>query len=367
VLRLKDAFRRPGMPLSVGLHGAVLAASIITFASPKTFEDVSEAVSVEVIDASALREMTRGETSVRQPLPTPRVDRVDDKREQNAPGDAKRQVNADTIPKPQEATAKEERKEVTAALPLPPPKPPEPPKVAAVAKPPKPAETTEEEEDAEEVIRQAAKKREEQKKLEEARRAEEARKQEEQKKIADAKAAEDRRRVEDTKKAQEAAKKAADEKKKREADQEARNQATADAARRALLASREVPANSGNTGQQVQRTPAAGAPAATGQRMNPSDRAALAGLLADQIRSCWSIPVTGKPPVLPQVRVALNADGSLGGTPTLINASADPNFRALAESGMRAIRQCSPFRIPQRFAPTYDDWRNISVQLNPDD
>ncbi len=367
MLRLKDAIRRPGVPLSVGLHGAVLAASIVTFSSPKKFEDVPEAVSVEVIDASALREMTRGETEAKQPQPRPRVDRIDDKKEQNAPGDAKRQINTDAIPKPQEAMAKEERKEVTAAVPLPPPKPPELPKVAAVAKPPKAADATQEEEDAEEVIRQAARKREEQKKIEEARRAEEARKHEELKKIADAKAAEDRRKAEDTKKAQEAAKKAADEKKKREADQEARNQATADAARRALLASREAPANSGNTGQQVQRTPAAGAPAATGQRMNPSDRAALAGLLADQIRACWSIPVSGKPPVLPQVRVALNADGSLGGTPTLINTSADPNFRALAESGMRAIRQCAPFRIPQRFAPTYDDWRNISVQLNPDD
>jgi colicin import membrane protein len=362
--------------------------------------------------------MTRGETAVKQPQPTPRIDRVDETKEQNAPGEAKRQVNTDNTPKPQEATAREERKEVTAALPPPlplpvprppPPKAPEPPKVAAVAKPPKAADAPEQEEDAEEIIRQAAKKREEQKKLDDARRAdeakkredarkaeearklddqrkadevkrqeaareeqrreqqEEARKRDELKKIADAKAADDRKKAEDAKKAQEAAKKAADEKKKREAEQEAKNQATADAARRALLASREAPANSGNTGPQVQRTPAAGAPAATGQRMNPSDRAALAGLLADQIRSCWSIPVSGKPNVLPQVRVSLNADGSLGGTPTLINASTDPNFRALAESGMRAIRQCAPFRIPQRFSPTYDDWRTISVQLNPDD
>jgi colicin import membrane protein len=101
--------------------------------------------------------------------------------------------------------------------------------------------------------------------------------------------------------------------------------------------------------------------------LNPSEKAALAGLLADQIRSCWSVPVSGKPSVLPQVRVTLNADGSLNGAPVLINSAGDPNFRALADSGMRAIRQCSPFRIPQRFAPTYNDWRSIAVQLNPED
>ncbi|MFM9973371.1 MAG: cell envelope integrity protein TolA, partial [Beijerinckiaceae bacterium] len=189
----------------------------------------------------------------------------------------------------------------------------------------------------------------------------------EQKKIVEAKAAEDKKKADDAKRIQEAAKKAADEKKKREAEQEARNQSTADAARRALLASREAPSNSGNTGQQVSRTPAAGAATATGQRLNPSDRAALAGLLADQIRSCWSVPVSGKPGVLPLVRISLGVDGALQGTPILTNASGDPNFRALAESGMRAIRQCSPFRIPSRFAATHNDWRSTIVQLNPED
>jgi colicin import membrane protein len=90
-------------------------------------------------------------------------------------------------------------------------------------------------------------------------------------------------------------------------------------------------------------------------------------MIADQIRRCWNVPVSGKPSVLPQVRMVLNEDGSLGAQPVLINASGDPTFRAVADSGMRAIRQCSPFRIPARFQPTYADWRSTVVQLNPDD
>ncbi len=440
--RLTDMRRKPGMPVSVGLHAAVLVASIVTFSSPKKFEDATESIAVEVISESALAEMMKGERDAKkQPTPTPRVDRVADRKEQNAPGAASRQVNAAETPKAQEATAKEEQKETTTAvaIPLPParplppkpaeaskpvepPKPAEPPKAAA--KPPQPADKTEEDEEAEEAIRQAQKKREEQRKLEEARRAEEvkkreesrkaeeakrqeeirkaeqarrleaqkqeaqkqeeqrreqeeARKRDEMRKLIEAKAAEQKKaeeakaaelkKAEEAKKAQEAARKAAEDRRRREAEQEARNQATADAARRALLASREAPQNSGNTGAQVSRTASLGTPTATGQRLNPSDRAALAGLLSDQIRACWSIPVSGKPSSLPQVRVALNADGSLAGAPVLINASGDPNFRALADSGMRAIRQCAPFRIPQRYAATYEDWRQLAVQLNPDD
>jgi colicin import membrane protein len=403
VISLKDELRKPGMPLSLGLHGALLVATLVSFSSPKPFKDAEEAIAVEVIDENAIREVTRGDRQARpQPTPTQRVDRVAEQKEQNPQGQAQRQVNTDQTPKAQEATAPEERKEQTAAVtppPLPrivppaPPTPPEPPKPVAVTPPkPAPAEKTDEEE-AEEAIRQAQRKKaEEQRKLDEQRRAEEARKREdqrkaedarkqeqqkreqeaarqreEQKKIADAKAAEDRKKAEDAKKAQEAAKKAAEERRKREAEQDARNAATAEAARRALLASREAPQNSGNTGQQVARTPSQGTPTATGQRLNPSDRGQLVGMLADQIRSCWNIPVSGKPSVLPQVRMVLNQDGSLASQPVLINSSGDPLFRAVADSGMRAIRQCSPFRIPARFQPTYNDWRSITVQLNPDD
>jgi colicin import membrane protein len=400
---LSDHMKQPGLPVSVGLHVAVLVASLVTFSSPKILPNAVEAVAVEVVDPSQLNEVTKGEKAP-QAQPTPRVDREAPKPEQNAPGEAKRQVNNDAVPKQQEATAREERKEQAAVTPPPPPvpvrppqppKPPEPPK-QAVKPPPAPAQSTEEEdEEAEEIIRQAnRRKAEEQRKLEQQRQAEatrraeeqrqeaqrreterrqqeearrqadERRKQEEQRKLAE----DARRKAEEQKKAQqEAARKAEEERKKREGEQAARNQQAIDNARRALLASREAPQNSGNTGQQVQRTPAAGAATATGARLSPSDRAALAGMIADQIRSCWSVPGASIPSVLPQVRVALNQDGSLGGTPTLVNSSGDPTFRALADSGMRAIRQCAPFRIPARFAATYSDWRSIVVQLNPAD
>jgi colicin import membrane protein len=419
-MSLKDELKKPGMALSLGLHGAVLAAALVSFSSPKPFAEAQEAIAVEVIDESAVREVTRGEQRARpQPAPTPRVDRVAEPKEQNPPGQAQRQVNTDQTPKPQEATAREERKEQTAAVtpppavPTPPPRPAEPPKPAAASPPkPTPAQKAEEEEEAEEAIRQAQRKRaEEQRKLEEQRRAEDARKREDQrkadeirrqeqqkreqdqaraeaqrqqeqqrreqdearqreelKKVAEAKAAEDRRKAEEAKKAQEAARKAAEDRRKREAEQEARNQSTADAARRALLASREAPQNSGNTGQQVNRTPPSqGTPTATGQRLNPSEEAALGGIIADQIKPCWNTLGLSRPSTLPLVRLSVNQDGSMSAMPVLTNASGDPAFRAVADSGMRAIRQCSPFRIPARFAPKYESWKSLLIRLDPAD
>ncbi len=75
--RLTDMRRKPGMPVSVGLHAAVLVASIVTFSSPKKFEDATESIAVEVISESALAEMMKGERDAKkQPTPTPRVDRL---------------------------------------------------------------------------------------------------------------------------------------------------------------------------------------------------------------------------------------------------------------------------------------------------
>ncbi len=103
---MKLDWREPGLPASVVLHGVLLVAALVSFASPKPFADAQEAIAVEVIDENAAREMMRGEQAARpQPTPAPRVDRVAEQKEQNAPGVAQRQVNTDQQPTRQEATA----------------------------------------------------------------------------------------------------------------------------------------------------------------------------------------------------------------------------------------------------------------------
>ena len=109
--------------------------------------------------------------------------------------------------------------------------------------------------------------------------------------------------------------------------------------------------------------------AATGnsQRLNPSMRDQLIGLLQEQLHRCWVVPVAlqsaPKPPV-PSIRIRLNQDGSLAAEPAVMNRSAEPLFDVAAESATRAARRCSPLRIPAQFAPYYQDWKDLVVNFN---
>ena len=210
-----------------------------------------------------------------------------------------------------------------------------------------------------------ARKSAEDKRREEQREAEAERKAEEAKKLADAKRAEEVKKREDARRA-EAVKNAEEDRKRREAaaSQPAMD---ADAIRKKLLASREAPASAGASAPQTNPRASAGAPAASGAKLSPSDREALVSMLRDQMLRCWSVNVTVAPAVKPMIRMQLNADGSIAGTPALLNSSGDPNFRPVAESGIRALRQCGPYKIPSRFAPFHSDWKTLNVQLDPSD
>lgn len=202
--------------------------------------------------------------------------------------------------------------------------------------------------------------------LAEARQAEALRKAEEARKAAEAKRIAD----ENHRKAQEAARKASEAKKAEEA-RKAQEKAESDklqaAIRNRLLASRETPSSSGATGQQVTRTASAGVPTASGRRLSPSDREHLMGLIKEQMERCWSVTGMSNPAVKPLVRLQLTPTGHIAVQPALVNSSGDPAFRAIADSGMRAIRACAPYRIPGKFADTFEDWKNITVKLDPSD
>jgi colicin import membrane protein len=409
-------WKEPGFPLSIALHLFAVAWGLFAFSSPPPFDAASEAIPVEVV--SDVSEMTRGSKKAEKVLPnTPeQVDKVADLRKENDPGQDKTDTASIKPPTKQEETVKDEPAKVeppqAAQPPIPtPPARSEPPQQASqppVPTPPaKPVRTASAEDDPDdnreaEIIREQhkkdlQKKAEEAQKLAEQKKAEEARKLAEQKKAEEArklaeqkkqlaeriaaeqakaeaeaklkaeKLAEQRKKEAEAKaKAVAAAKKAAEEKKRQEAAEKA-PAFDPNAIRNKLLASHERPTSSGSTGAQVSRTPSLGTRTASGARLSPSDREALIGMIGDQIRRCWNLTVTSAPSVKPVVHIELAANGELVAAPRLTNSSGEPNFRAVAESGMRAIRQCSPYRIPAKYAQYFDDWKNINVRLDPSD
>jgi colicin import membrane protein len=363
---LKFDKAEPGVWVSGVAHAAVLAAGLLAFTS-ETFPPADEGIPVEVITDNQFSEITRGEKTAREVKPevNPRVDRVAEVQEQRDPGEAQRDVPAPPT-RPAEMKVDEEEVAAAAAPPPPPARPepaPEPPKREAEAKP----ETTQEEiakverDNAEALARQQAEAK--AKAEAEAR----ARAEAQAKAAAEAKA-----RAEAKAKAEADAKAKAVADAKAEAEAKAKRQAAiaekfSPGDIRQLLQSKQQAQSSGATGREVNRTASLGTTTGSAQRLNPSQRDQLIGLLQEQLHRCWVVPVAlqsaTRPPV-PSIRIKLNQDGSLAAEPAVMNRSAEPLFDVAADSATRAARRCAPLRIPAQFMPYYQDWKDLVVNFN---
>ncbi len=159
----------------------------------------------------------------------------------------------------------------------------------------------------------------------------------------------------------------AEAKAKREAEQAAKFNAN-DISK--LLQSKERAQSSGSAAPQTNRTASLGTATGNAQRLSPSLRAQLMGIIKEQLERCWSVPVAlqnSPRPVVPSLRMQLGTDGGLIGRPSVINNSSDPLFRVAADSAMSATLRCSPLRIPAQFQAYYQDWRDIVVNFDARD
>jgi len=79
--------------------------------------------------------------------------------------------------------------------------------------------------------------------------------------------------------------------------------------------------------------------------------------LLAQIQRCYS------PRAVPghvQVRIAFAPDGTVAGTPYILNPSSEASFRMLAKSACLAILRCQPYALPPG---KYDRWNEVSVHF----
>jgi colicin import membrane protein len=350
---LKFDKAEPGVWVSGVAHAAFLAAGIFAFSS-ESFPPADEGIPVEVITDNQFSEITRGEKTAKEVKPeaNPRVDRVAEVKEQRDPGEAQRHAPA---PPTRPADMKTAEQEVEAAAAPPPPARPEP-KREAERKPSAEDLAKAEREQAEALARQQAEAR------AEAEVKAKAETEAKAKVLADAKA-----------KAEADAKAKAVAEAKAKAEAEARAKRQAEIAEkfnpgdiRELLQSKQS-AQAGTTGSEINRTASLGTSTGTAQRLNPSQRDALIGILQEQLHRCWVVPVAlqsaPKPPI-PSIRIQLNQDGTLAAEPAVLNRSPEPLFGVAADSATRAARRCAPLRIPAQFAPYYQDWKDLVVNFN---
>jgi len=373
----------PGLAVSALGHATVLVAGLLAFAGTAPLPEHQEAIAVEVIDPSALNQVTRGERQAEkvQEKPQQRAERQSEIVERKEAGEAKQDT-----PAPPSRPAELKVAEDNAAAPLPPARP--------TPKPTPPAEPVKQQP---QKFEQAAAREEQQRRDELAKLAEEAElerkaKQAEQEEKAAAKAkaeAEAQARAEAAKAAKEKAvaearaKAEAEQKAKIAAEAKAKREAEAKAKREAeiaknfnpndiakLLQSKEQAQSSGSSAPQINRTASLGTQTGSSQKLSPSLRTQLMGIIQEQLQKCWNVPIalqSASKPVVPQVRMKLNTDGSLIGQASVTNSSSDPLFRVAADSALTATRRCSPLRIPAQFASYYDDWRDVIVNFDARD
>lgn len=414
---------RPGILVSSGAHAVLLAYAIVGLSSAKPFETAPiDALPVEILSPEQFDAMTKGsKASKKVEAPKQKVDKVaaadpkpvdDDlkvaKEEVKAPPPApSAKDDSPPVPDPAIAKAKAEAEKAEAAK-------AESAKAEAAkaeaakaeaAKAEKVAQETAAEAKAEKAAQakaaEAKANAEKAEKLAQAAEAEKVAKAEAQKAAQEKAAAEKAaaEKAEAEKAAKLAAEKAAKEKAEKLAKAEAEKVAKAEKAakekaeaekakaaqRKFDLASIEKmldsktssrsdsalhdvrePSRKASEGQETAPETTAGTDRGTSPKLSASERSAIGNAIISQVSPCWSPPVgaAADSNLVVTVKFQLNSDGTLVGSPTVVNSSSNPAFRAAAGAAMRAIQRCAPIKLP---AESYDYWRQVNVNFDPKD
>jgi hypothetical protein len=121
------------------------------------------------------------------------------------------------------------------------------------------------------------------------------------------------------------------------------------------------------TAEATEKPASQGLPNRQSPRMSVSLENGLNEWFRDSYKNCWSLPPSnpsGDNYVF-DVRVTFNPDGSLSGRPVMLNPPHDQQWRAHADSVMRAVMRCNPLHIPAQYAPYFDQWRSKTIHFDP--
>lgn len=380
---MKFRSSEPGLYISAALHGALLLAALASFSQTRKFSDAAEAIPVDMITESQFNEVVKGVRDA--PLaetPKPVVDRVaevEDSKPQPVVNEAKvdiaappppiREPEPPTPPEPPQTAAPAEP---SPPAPAPPPRPAEPPKPEPPKpEPPKPEPPKPEPPKPEPPKPQAAEAINPPKPPPRPR---------DLPKVEPPKPEPPKPTAKPTPKPQldrtQIAALLAKQKKEEEAKRppkppsgrEQTEQRKFDPNSIAKLLSKEEPGQRASTGRTQNQTASLGNPNASGQRMSPSMWGQLDGYMIEQYKRCWNYISLGPTArYIPQIEVSFTQNGGLRMEPRLRNHPSDPNLRALADSAMRAVKQCNPLRIPERFQPYYNEWKDRILRFDPDE
>jgi outer membrane biosynthesis protein TonB len=176
--------------------------------------------------------------------------------------------------------------------------------------------------------------------------------------IAEALKKEEAKRKEEAKKREERKRKEEAKKKREEKKQEQ----AFDPNQIAALLDKRRPQRLAAAGATLNSTPSLGLPSGSAATLTQTEIDALRA----QIQACWNPPAGSldAKELIVRIRLQLHEDGSLSANPTLLNHGSHPIFQIAAESAMRAIKRCQPYKLP---IAKYAVWRDVEVTFDPRD
>jgi colicin import membrane protein len=295
---------RIGLGISAIGHGVVLLWSIVSFAA-KPYEIQSVDMPVDIITASEFSQLTKGvKTAEKVTVPKPMAEKVAD------PTPPKEDVPPKVVEKKQEIAA--------AAEPPPPPKQVEP-------KPTPPAKA--EPDPAIEALEQMKKN--------------------EPKKTEPPKPEPPKQQVETP-----PVKKPPPPK----------PQPKFDPTKVAALLDKRDPRRQSITGAELNPEPSLGGAMGSSATLSANEM----DMLRSQVERCWHPPVglANAKSLKIALKVNFNQNGTLQRDPALLNRDSNPMFQVAAESAIRAIIECQPYRLP---IARYDAWKEVEFAFDPRD
>ena len=95
-------------------------------------------------------------------------------------------------------------------------------------------------------------------------------------------------------------------------------------------------------------------------------RQTITDAIKQKVERNWSVPagVLYASELVVKLRIQLAPDGSVRRV-EIVDAGSGANYRAMAESGRRAVLTASPFDALTRYVDKYEGWRDITMTFSP--
>ena len=87
--------------------------------------------------------------------------------------------------------------------------------------------------------------------------------------------------------------------------------------------------------------------------------------MQEKYKKCWTYTVKNAPEYIAQIKVEYSVDGTLVGSPILLNPSIDPQQKIISDSAMKAVQSCDPLRIPTQFQQYHQEWKSRILRFDP--